>query len=190
MSARPVTELLRALRAGDHTIAGALFDCVHSELKLMARRRLGTPAQRSVTLDTGDLVSELYMKLFPAGTSMEWQDRRHFFGVAAMAMRQIIVDHARRAQAGKRGGARRPVPLDSSVFEIEEQADSIVALNEALSRLERLDPRISAVVQLKYFVGMDAGEIARIMETSESTVKRDLRKARAFLHEAIEGHPR
>ena len=186
---RPITELLRAVRNGDQTAAGALFDCVHSELKVMARRRLGTPARRSVTLDTGDLVSELYMKLFPAGTAMEWTDRRHFFSVAALAMRQIIVDHARRARAGKRGGGQRPVPFDSSVFEIEEQADSIVALNEALSLLERLDGRMSAIVQLKYFVGLDVAEIAAVMQLSERTVKRDLRKARAFLHAAIRGAP-
>lgn len=189
MSPRPITELLRALRSGDHSAAGLLFNSVYSELSVIARRRLGAPARRSLALDTGDLVSELYVKLFPSGTAMEWQDRRHFFGTAAMAMRQIVVDHARSAGAAKRGGAQRPLPLDSSVFEIEEQSASILALHEALSRLERLDPRIARVVHLKYFVGMGVAEIAQLLETSERTVKRDLRKARAFLYEAMGGEP-
>jgi RNA polymerase sigma factor (TIGR02999 family) len=149
----------------------------------MAHRRL-SPGARDLTLDTTALVHEAYVRLFDR-SRLDWQDRRHFFSVAAMAMRQIIVDHARRRSAHKRGGDLRRVELDSNQLAVDDQAEEILALNDALSRLAKLDERLARVVELRFFAGLSVLEVAEVMETSERTVKRDWRKACALLYQAL-----
>jgi RNA polymerase sigma factor (TIGR02999 family) len=183
MSRDDITQILRELRDGASGAREALLPLVYAELHAMAHRRL-SPGGRDVTLDTTALVHEAYVRLFDR-TQLEWNDRRHFFSVAAIAMRQIIVDHARRRGAAKRGGELRRVDLDASNLAIEQQADEIVALNDALSRLSRLDERLGRIVELRFFGGLSVEEVAEVMGLSERTVKRDWRKARALLYQAI-----
>ena len=188
MSCNEITQLLRALREGGDGAIAALLPLIYEELHAMAHRRL-TPGARELTLDTTALVHETYIRLFDR-SQLDWQDRRHFFSVAAIAMRQIIVDHARRRGAAKRGGALQRVDLDASHLAVDEQAEEILALNEALSRLARLDERLARIVELRFFGGLSVEEVAEVMEMSERTVKRDWRKARALLHQAMTAEER
>jgi len=134
MSRDEITQILRVLRDGRSGAVEALLPLVYQELHAMAHRSL-SPGARDVTLDTTALVHEAYIRLFDRSQA-EWNDRRHFFSVAAIAMRQIIVDHARRRRAAKRGGTLRRLDLDDAAhLAVEAQAEEIVALNEALLRL-------------------------------------------------------
>ena len=183
MSRDDITQILRALRDGSGGAVEALLPLVYRELHAMAHRRL-SPGGQDVTLDTTALVHEAYIRLFDR-SEPSWQDRRHFFSVAAIAMRQIIVDHARRRGAAKRGGAMKRLELDAANLAVDEQAAEIVALNDALSRLTRLDERLGRIVELRFFGGLAVEEVAEVMEMSERTVKRDWRKARALLLQAM-----
>lgn len=183
MSRDDITQILHDLRDGASGAADALLPLVYAELRAMAHRRL-TPGARDVTLDTTALVHEAYVRLFDR-SRLEWADRKHFFSVAAIAMRQIIVDHARRRGAAKRGGAQRRVDLDAANLAVDEQAEEIVALNDALLRLSQLDERLGRIVELRFFGGLSVEEVAEVMDMSERTVKRDWRKARALLFQAI-----
>ena len=178
-----ITRILHELKGGADGALETLMPLVYDELRAMAHRRL-SPGARDVTLDTTALVHEAYVRLFDR-SRLDWNDRRHFFSVAAIAMRQIVVDHARRRSADKRGGALQRVDLDSSCLAVDAQAEEILALNDALSRLSRLDERLARVVELRFFAGLSVEEVAEAMETSERTVKRDWRKARALLYRAI-----
>jgi len=182
-----ITRILHELRGGSDSAAAVLMPLVYDELRAMAHRRL-SPGARDVTLDTTALVHEAYLRLFDR-SRLDWKDRRHFFSVAAIAMRQIIVDHARKRAAAKRGGALQRVDLDSTNLAVDEQAEEIVALNDALSRLSQLDARLAKVVELRFFAGLSVEEVAEVMETSERTVKRDWRKASALLYQAITAEP-
>jgi RNA polymerase sigma factor (TIGR02999 family) len=183
MARDDITQILRELREGASGAAETLLPLVYAELHAMAHRRL-TPGARDVTLDTTALVHEAYLRLFDR-SRLDWNDRRHFFSVAAIAMRQIIVDHARRRSTAKRGGEMQRVDLDSSQLAVDAQAEEIVALNDALSRLAGLDERLARIVELRFFGGFSVEEVAEVMEMSERTVKRDWRKARALLYQAI-----
>ena len=180
---RDITDLLRAAGQGVTSARDQLIDLVYAELRTMAHRRLPYE-RRAATLDTEALVHEAYLKLF-GHESLEWQSRRHFFSVVAIAMRHIVVDHARQAAALKRHGGRVPVTLDESIIRVDEQSEQLLALDEALRRLELVDPRMAKIVELRFFVGLSIDEIARILEVSDRTVKREWRKARALLFEAL-----
>jgi RNA polymerase sigma factor (TIGR02999 family) len=182
-----ITQILRELRDGGSDAVDSLLPLVYEELRAMAHRRL-TPGARDVTLDTTALVHEAYVRLFDR-SRLDWKDRRHFFSVAAIAMRQIIVDHARRRSAVKRGGGLTRVDLDSTNLAVDAQAEEIVALNDALSRLARLDERLASVVELRFFAGLSVQEVAEVLDTSERTVKRDWRKACALLYRAMTEEP-
>jgi len=183
MSRDDITQILRDLRGGKSGAVEALLPLVYVELHAMAHRRL-SPGARDVTLDTTALVHEAYLRLFDR-SQLDWKDRQHFFSVAAIAMRQIIVDHARKRSAEKRGGQLKRVDLDASQLALEDQAEEILALNEALSRLALLDERLARVVELRFFAGLSVEEVAEVMETSERTVKRDWRKASALLYQSM-----
>src|SRR5690606_24301226 len=135
------------------------------------------------TLSTTALVHEAYMKL--AGGSADWRDRAHFFGYAAAIMRNILVDYARRRGAAKRGGDR--VPVDWTLVQpgVEAVASDVLALDAALTRLERAEPQLARVVELRFFAGLSLEETAEVMGRSARSVDRDWRKARAFLHQAM-----
>ncbi|MGH8193414.1 MAG: ECF-type sigma factor, partial [Woeseiaceae bacterium] len=179
----PITQLLDAVRAGDRGSFDQLFALVYNELRGQAHRHLQRHG-RARTLDTTALVHEAYLKL-AACERPDWEHRRHFFCVAARAMRQIIVDRARRHLARKREGRLDRIDLDEKHIAVEEQADHLFALDVALTELQRMDARLGQVIELRFFAGLSVEDTARLLDVSERTVKRDWRVARAFLHREL-----
>jgi len=171
------------MRGGDRAALNELLPLVYHELRGMARRALG-PSGRDVTLDTTALVHEAFLRLH-GQDSLTLQDRRHFYSVAALAMRQIVIDHARRRAARKRGGGSRRVDLEDADLRVEGRAEELLALDDALSRLSELDGRMGRVVELRFFGGLSVEETAQVLDIDPRTVKRDWRKARAILHAAL-----
>ena len=185
MGDEPVTELLKRWRAGDRGALDALVPLVYGELKRVAEGYLRR--ERGATLQPTALVHEAYLKLI-AGADVDWQDRRHFFATAARLMRQILVDHARAREADKRSGGER-VTL-SSVDPPDPRNDvDLLALDQALSRLEALDARKARVVELRVFAGLDFAEIGALLDLSRATLDREWRAARAWLYHALGGGP-
>lgn len=164
----------------------ALLPFVYQELRILARAQLG-PFRSGQTLDTTALVHEAYLKL--AGEARtRFKDRKHFLTIASLAMRQILIDHARYHAARKRGGGKARLSLDQidpSSLAVDTQAAELLALDDALDRLSRLDARLARVVELRFFGGLAVEETAEILEVSVPTVKRDTRAARAFLSKAM-----
>lgn len=173
-----ITELLAAWREGDREAIRELMPLVYDELRALARRQA---AGGSETLRTTALVHEAYLKL-ARHSHLAVQDRQHFFALAAKAMRQLVVDHARRRTAVKRGGAAGAVSLDEAQIPHQARAAEIIALDEALDRLASLDEALSRVVELRFFAGLSVEETAGVLDCSPRTVKREWRKARALLH--------
>lgn len=167
------------------TDADYLFQALYAELRSAARRQLarGRPGD---TLNTTALVHEAYLKLIRAGES-RWRDRGHFFALAARAMRQIAIDHARRASTEKRGGAVVVMSLDALDVPDLSRADDLLLLEEALERLEAVDPDLARLVELRFYAGLTVEETAEALAVSSRTVKRDWRKAKAFLFDALSG---
>jgi len=183
-----VTELLIAARSGERTALDGLFEMVYQELHALAHRQLASGGSGQ-TLGTTALVHEAYLKLVDAAR-VEYRDRRHFFALAARAMRQIVIDYARQAQARKRGGGMVRVVLDPSRVANGNPGTSaveLVALDEALTALEGLNERLARIVELRFFGGLSVEETGEVLELSPRTVKRDWRKARAFLFRALGG---
>lgn len=176
----PVTQLLQAASAGDARAASELLPVVYDELRKLARARMAkTPPGN--TLQPTALVHEAYLRLI-GGESTSWNSRGHFFAAAAQAMRQILVDHSRRQMSQKRGGGRRRLNLDDIDASMEAADDTdIVALDDALSRLEQSDPRKAKVVMLRFFAGLTAAETAAALDISVPTVEREWRFTRALL---------
>jgi RNA polymerase sigma factor (TIGR02999 family) len=183
LSETDITGLLGALRAGDRSALGRLVPLVHGELHAAAHRQL-LRARPGDTLGTTALVNETYLKLADAG-AVSLRDRAHFFAVAAMAMRQIIVDYARRSQAQKRGGGADVVTLNQDLLAAPRKPEEFIALDEALTRLAAVAERPARVVELRYFGGMSVEDTAAVLEISPRTVKREWQKARAWLYDAL-----
>lgn len=179
-----VTRILQAARAGDRRAVDRLVPVVYDELKGVARRRLAAEAAGH-TLDTTALVHETYLKLVDQ-SRVDWQDRAHFFAVAARSMRRVLVDHARRRGAVKRGGDRRRVPLEAATLSLEDDAELLVALDEALDELSRLNERLCRVVECRFFAGMSEEETARALGVSVRTIRRDWVKAKGFLYTRLD----
>lgn len=180
----PITPLLRAVREGEPGALEALHDVAHDRLVALARQQRRR-WQGDPTLDTAGLVSETYMKLRNS-ESLDWEDRRHFFAVAATAMRQILVSHARAEKRQKRGGGAEPVELHDAIAMTEETAELVLSLNDAMERLQEIDPRASRVVELHFLAGLTWGEVAEVIGVSAVTVRRDWLWARAWLRRQIE----
>jgi RNA polymerase sigma factor (TIGR02999 family) len=174
--------LLAAYRDGDRSALDRLFPLVYRELHRRAHQQLAH-RRPGDTLSTTALVHEAYLKL-TGGAQQIYQDRVHFFAVASRAMRQILVDYARRTSAAKRGGGH-PISLDPEAVADPGRAEELVALDEALVQLEALDPRLAKTVELRFFGGLSVEESAEVLGVSPRTVKRDWRKARAFLIQVI-----
>jgi RNA polymerase sigma factor (TIGR02999 family) len=178
-----LTELIEGLRTGDGQAWDRLLPIVYEELRLIASRQLrhqnGEP-----TLNTTALVHEAYIKLAEA-SRLGFVDRAHFFALAARAMRQIVIDHARRHQAAKRGGEWRRVPLDEAEIPLETRAETLLALDEALNRLSEMNDRLARVVECRFFGGMTEQETAAALGVNERTVRRDWTKARLWLYAEI-----
>lgn len=186
MTAEPnVTAMLAAIRDGDQGALDGLFTLLYNELRRLARvqlaRRGGTP-----TLNTTVVVHETYLKLVGAG-ALCLQDRSHFFALSARAMRQVVVQHARRRLAEKRGGDVVHTLLDEQEIVLGESAATVLGLDAALDRLHVLDARLAQVVELNFFAGLTHEEIAELRAVTPRTVRRDWRKARAILYDELFG---
>ena len=179
-----ITAHLQAWSAGESNAREALFPLVYEELRRIARRQLRNE-RIGHTLDTTALVHEAYLKLIDQ-TRADFTDRAHFFAVASNAMRRILVDYARRYLADKRGGAPRRVSLTDDMLVAEERADTLLAVDESLNELARIDPRLSRVVECRFFGGLTDEETAQVLGVTARTVRRDWTKAKAWLHKMLE----
>ena len=173
-----MTKLLVDVRAGDQSALNSLLPLVYDELRKIASSYLSREQSRQ-TIQTSDLVHEAYLRLADADVS--WQNRAHFFGIAARSMRQILVDYARRKNAGKRGGGMTRVSLTDNVLLVEDDFSRLLMLDDALGRLEQVDPRLCRVVELRYFSGLTVDETAEALGISPRTVENDWNLARAWL---------
>jgi len=182
-SPKSITQLLIEWRDGDETALNRLMPLVHEELRRLAHHylRRERPGQ---TLQTIDLVNEAYLRLVDH-KGMHWQNRAHFYAVAAQAMRRILVDRARSRDAIKRGGEVRIMALDEAATLAEEQATHLIALDDALKQLAIIDERKSKIVELRYFGGMSIEETAEVLGVSSATVNREWSTAKAWLLRAI-----
>jgi RNA polymerase sigma factor (TIGR02999 family) len=180
VSQQRVTDLLTRWSEGDDAVLAELTPLVYEELRRLAHRQMG--AERpDHTLQTTALVSEAYLRLADQ-TNPRWQNRAHFFAVAARAMRQILVSYARSQRAEKRGGGALKIELDEAALVSPEESKQIVDLHEALETLATLDSRKAQVVELKYFGGLNYDEMAEVLKISPVTVRRDWRFAKAWLY--------
>jgi len=184
MAPPDLTALLRAARAGERGAADQLFAALYTDLKRLAHAQLGGRARGpNQTLETTSLVHEAYLRLVaPAGLAAE--DQAHFFNLAARVMRHVVIDFARRRDSAKRGAALRvswPEGFEPAAVDERPLGPTILALDAALDRLERESPRLAQLVQLRFFAGLPISEIAGMLDVSDRTLKRDWRKARAFL---------
>jgi len=178
-----VTHLLERLREEDREALDALLPLVYEELHRLAHLELRGEGP-DITLRTTALVHEAYHKLVD-NHAVDWQGRSHFFGVAARAMRQVVINRARKRKAQKRGGDAPHLTLDEGRIAVDKQADRLVALDEALDRLAAVDERQSRVVECRFFGGMTIKETATALDVSPSTVKRDWRTAKVWLAREI-----
>ena len=183
-----ITEALYALRNGAPDAMDRLAPLVYEQLRRIAHRQLRAEPVGH-TLSTTALVHEAYLKLVDQ-TRAEWQDRGHFFAVASGAMRRILVDYARRYRAARRGGGDdgapvRPISLDNTEIPAAERADALVALDEALDRLGRLDERQARVVECRFFGGLSEAETAAALGISQRTVAREWVTARGWLYQEL-----
>ena len=179
-----VSALLRAWSDGDQQALQALTPIVHGELQRLARHYMRRE-RSGHTLQTTALVNEAYMRLADY-TRMQWQDRAHFFAVSAQVMRRILVDHARRRNV-TRGRGIHHVSLEEVVVvpRSRESRTDLVALDEALIGLTRIDPRKAQIVEMRFFGGLTVEEISAVLKVSTGTIKRDWRAARAWLYQAL-----
>src|SRR5438067_2747546 len=183
VSQQRVTELLVQWSHGDDAALAELTPLVYEELRRVAHQRLS--GQRpDHTLQTTALVNEAYLRLADQ-TNPRWQNRAHFFAVAARAMRQILVSYARSQQAQKRGGGAFKVDLDEVALVSPEQSQQLIDLHEALERLTALDSRKAEVVELKYFGGLNYDEIADVLKISRITARRDWEFAKVWLYKEL-----
>ena len=178
-----ITQILQDWNSGDETAKELLLPFVYDELKRQARF-LMSRERPNHTLQPTALVHEAFMKLSEQ-SGIDWQNRSHFYGFASRMMRQILVDHARLHAAAKRGSKPIHFSIDDVQIPIEERADSIIVLNEALERLEKLDEKQAKLVEMKFFGGLNNQEIAEALDISERTVGREWQAARLWLYREI-----
>jgi RNA polymerase sigma factor (TIGR02999 family) len=177
-----VTSLLHALRHGDRAAEDRLFSLVYAELHRLARSYMRRERPNH-TLQPTALINEAYMRL--ANAPIDWQNRAHFIGVAANAMRRILVDHARAHMAAARGGEFQQVEWTESLGLPAERSRELVALDEALHQLEKLNPRQAKIIELRYIGGLSFEEAAAVLEISPRTAKRDWALARIWLFKRV-----
>jgi RNA polymerase sigma-70 factor, ECF subfamily len=183
-SQQEVTRLLIRLMDGERAVLDDLLSLVYAELRRLAAGYL-RHERPGHTLQPTALVHEAYLRLVDQ-TQVQWQNRAHFFGVAAQMMRRILVDHARSQQAEKRGGDIQKLALDENIDVSGERAAELIALDEALARLAALDPQKSRIVELRFFGGLSVEETAEVLGVSAPTVKRQWRMAKAWLYGQVQ----
>jgi RNA polymerase sigma factor (TIGR02999 family) len=179
-----VTDLLEELSDGNQDALAALVPLVYEQLRRLARSHMRRE-QRMQTLQTTALVHEAYMRLVDQ-RNVRWQNRAHFFAIAAQAMRRILVSRARARLAEKRGGGGEKVQIDDLDIANPESTVDLVAIDEALQRLAALDPQQGRIVELRFFGGLTVEEAAEVLQLSASTVKREWRTAKAWLRRELE----
>ncbi len=183
-SKQEVTQFLRAWSQGDRTALDQLYELVYDELHRLAHRYMSreNPGQ---TLQTTALVNEAYLRLANSN-DLNWQDRAHFFAVSANVMRRILIDNARARRAERRGGNDVEIALDDAPEITQKKEPDLIALDEALIELAKVNDRQSKVVELRYFGGLSVEETAEVLKVSSDTVMRDWRFAKAWLKREIE----
>ncbi|MGH7653768.1 MAG: ECF-type sigma factor [Gemmatimonadaceae bacterium] len=179
------TGLVLALEQGEQRTIDELLPLVYGELRRLAQGYMSRE-RTDHTLSTTALVHEAYLRLVDQ-SRVEWKDRSHFLGVAAIAMRRILIEYARRRNTAKRDGERHRVSLSDISLAQEESADTLLALNDALERLAVLSPRLVRVVECRYFLGLSDEETAGALGVTTRTVRRDWIKAKGWLAEALDG---
>jgi RNA polymerase sigma factor (TIGR02999 family) len=180
VTAENLTGLLVEWREGDQAALNRLMPLVYDELRRIAHRYMQRERDGH-TLQTSALVNEAYLRLAGQG-NVDWQNRAHFFAVSAQVMRHILIDHARRRHYAKHGGGAQQIPIQDVVEMSMQRAAELIALDEALNELGRLDQRKSRVVELRYFGGLSLEETAEVLEVSLMTVRRDWLAAKAWLY--------
>lgn len=178
-----VTQLLLEWRNGNERALDRLMPLVYDELRRLAASYMRRE-RPDHTLQPTALLNEAYLRLVDQ-TRIAWQGRAHFFGIAAQMMRRILLDHARQLKAAKRGSGGSKLPLEAALGEPERQDVDVIALDEALTRLEELDPRQSRVVELRFFAGLEVNEVAEVLGISRATVNREWAIARTWLYREI-----
>jgi RNA polymerase sigma-70 factor, ECF subfamily len=177
-----VTQLLKAMKSGDQSAMERLLPMVYSELHRLAAAYMRRERQDH-TLQPTALINEAYLRL--AGEGLDWQNREHFFGVAANVMRRVLVDYARAHKAQRRGGDLKRVELEEWLAISEERTEEMLAVDEALTRLAELNPRQARVVELRYFGGLSVDQIAAVLKIATRSVKRDWALARVWLFQEL-----
>jgi RNA polymerase sigma factor (TIGR02999 family) len=178
-----VTQILQDWSSGDQEAAARLMPLVYDELRRQARLFL-SKERGSHTLQPTALVNEAYLRLIDQ-TRVNWQNRAHFYGIAASMMRRVLIDHARAHATEKRGGATVHLSLDDVQVPVEQRAASLVALDEALDKLAEFDERKCKVVEMRFFAGLQDEEIAQVLGVTTRTVLRDWKKARLLLYREL-----
>ena len=182
-----ISAILAAWRGGDADALVRLMNLLYPELRKIGRQYLRSrPAGES--LESAAIANEVYLKLIRAG-EIQCESRAHFLALCSQMARRILVDHARRRKSGKRGGRELNVPLDEVTVEVEAGGIELLALDEALDALARIDNRKSRVIELRYFGGLSLEETATVLEISPETAKRDWKMARAWLYTQLTGRP-
>jgi len=187
----PITELLARARAGDSSAFDQVYSAIYAELRRLARARRRRQFSIGETLNTTALVHETYLKLCKV-QHPSFTDREHFLAVAATAMRQILVDEARRRLRAKRGGGAHHEPIDEGLVddvEVERDAATVLTVHDALKELGRSNPRLEKVIEYRFFGGMTETESATALDLTERTIRRDWVKARAWLRLHLEAPP-
>ena len=182
-STNEITQQLIAWSNGDTAALDKLIPVVYQELRRMAERHLRSESAGH-SLQPTALVHEAYLRLIDQ-KQVDWQNRAHFFGVAAQMMRRILTDHAKAKHRAKRGGPARKVSLDEAANYTQERAAELLALDEALEMLTELDARKSRIVELRYFGGLTVEETAQVLGVSDKTVMRDWNLAKAWLYQQL-----
>jgi RNA polymerase sigma factor (TIGR02999 family) len=180
-----VTDILLAWKNGDEDAPNRLMPLVYDELHRMAHRQLASE-RGDRTLNTTAVVHEAYLRLVDQ-TRVAWADRAHFMAVAARIMRHVLIDYARRQRAAKRGGDGQRIDLDEATIAAAERASILIALDEALVRLAKIDERLIRVVECRFFGGLTDEETAQALGVNARTVRRDWLKAKGWLHHALDG---
>jgi RNA polymerase sigma factor (TIGR02999 family) len=182
-----ITRLLALVRQGDEVAEGELAPLIYGELRRLAEQRLRRE-RADHTLQATALVHETYIRLL-GREGPGWQDRAHFFAVAARVMRQILIDYARSRGADKRGGAAVRVPMDENLASAQPTWENLLALDQALDALADCDKRQARVVELRFFGGLDIAQTAEVLGVSERTVKRDWEFAQSWLYNKMTARP-
>ena len=183
-----ITASLLELSAGDQTAAARILPLVYDELRRLAVNHMRRERRPDHTLQPTALVHEAYIRLIDQ-TRVNWKSRAHFFAMAGEIMRRILVDHARRHYAEKRGGADTRISLDDALLFGQDKDVEVLAVDEALFDLARLDPQQSRIVELRFFAGLTLDETAEVLRISRSSVQREWNMARAWLYGQLDRNP-